>query len=274
MKFSGEQLVYGPGHRKYGWLFWAHISRYLHAIESLEAWDVAKERKVLDAACGSGYGTYLLSQSSTECAGIDINDEAIQYAHKNFSKNNCSFIAGSVTELPFPSDTLDCVISFETIEHLSHVQQQKFFREINRVLRSGGLMIMSTPVANGATQNPFHLHELTRNEFLAMAEPFFSRLVEYGQFLVGTSTQAGSRDIVGIDSNDCGASSGGHPSIGRRVLQASASNVRSMVDLCFGRYYLRHPRLLRAVSQSFYRRYRVVPANTEHYGFVILHGIK
>lgn len=145
---------------------WAeHWHRY-HAIQRLAA-----DKRVLDVACGEGYGSALLSRFATEVSGVDISSEAIAHATHAYSKQtNLKFFAASCTNLPFADNSFEVVVSFETIEHI--VEHVAFLNEIKRVLTPDGLLIISSP--NKAEysdarhfENEFHVKELYRDE-LAM----------------------------------------------------------------------------------------------------------
>ena len=128
----------------------------------------AKGAECLDAACGAGYGTKMLSSVARQVLGLDFSDEALAHAHANYSAGNVQFRQADLNQaLALESDRFDLVVSFETIEHLHH--QQQLVKEFHRILRPGGVLIMSSP--NGTVTrltneppNPFHIHELSNRE--------------------------------------------------------------------------------------------------------------
>lgn len=153
----------------------AHIARYQWAATFVRPGDT-----VLDAACGLGYGSYLL-QCGTMAAktiGIDGSAYAIDYANVNFSPNvsNLSFSAGMLPEAlnSFPDNSVDVVISFETLEHIP--DPDTTLKEFQRVLTPAGRIIVSVPNdwsdETGEDPNPFHLHVYTldklRNQLKAL----------------------------------------------------------------------------------------------------------
>jgi ubiquinone/menaquinone biosynthesis C-methylase UbiE len=149
-----------------------HILRY-QACATL-----ATGKAVLDAACGEGYGSDLLARSASQVTGIDLSEATIQQARKTYaSRTNLRFYCGSVTQLPYPDETFDLVVSFETIEHLTATDQIKFINEIHRVLKPDGLFVISTPNRINYSDrachiNPYHLHELTPDEFVRLLGRF------------------------------------------------------------------------------------------------------
>ena len=91
MDFTGERLVPGKVDLE---LEVEHINRYIFAS------DLVKNKKVLDAACGTGYGTALLAQSAERVFGIDISKEAISYAESNYSAKNVNFAVANIESFP------------------------------------------------------------------------------------------------------------------------------------------------------------------------------
>lgn len=142
----------------------AHIARYQWAATFVRPGDT-----VLDAACGLGYGSYLI-QCGTMAAktlGIDGSDYAIQYAQSSFASHvpALSFSLGMLPEAlkDIADNSVDLVISFETLEHVP--EPQALLAEFHRVLTPGGRIIVSVPNdwsdESGEDPNPFHLHVYT-----------------------------------------------------------------------------------------------------------------
>jgi SAM-dependent methyltransferase len=148
-----------------------HLHRYLMARE----WCRGKD--VLDVASGEGYGTALLAQVACRAVGVEIAPEVVDHANNAYRANNLSFLVGDARSLPSPDATFDVVTSFETIEHFA--EQELFLSEIRRVLRPGGLLIISTPDRDNyspaeSAANPFHVRERTRAEFELLLRSHFA----------------------------------------------------------------------------------------------------
>jgi len=131
-----------------------HVRRYEWARRAM------REGVVIDAACGTGYGTALLSHGSARAVGVDIHAPAVAFARKNYST---VVIEARVEQLPLRTRSADSFVSFETIEHLD--DPASLLTEVARVLRPGGLFLVSTPNANVSHgTNPYHVHELDLTE--------------------------------------------------------------------------------------------------------------
>lgn len=138
-----------------------HIRRYLFAQQFVAG------KKVLDVACGTGYGSAILQRANTsKVISIDIDARALRYAKRRWS--NLSLFQGNATNLPIASTSVDVVISFETLEHIS--EPHLFLKEIHRIIHPTGFFILSTPNRKLASPestlpfSPYHAFEPTLDE--------------------------------------------------------------------------------------------------------------
>lgn len=169
LEFTGERFVPGvPGE-----IVYEHVHRYAFARR------FAGGGRVLDAACGEGYGSALLAEVAGEVTGVDLDPATIQHARNKYAAaRNLRFAEGSTAALPLPAGSVDLVVSFETVEHLPATDQPAMFAEFARVLAPDGLLLVSSPnrteyTDRRAYRNPFHLHELDREELARLlAERF------------------------------------------------------------------------------------------------------
>jgi len=90
---------------------------------------ISKQMKILDLGCGSGWLTKNLNALQYNCLGVDTNVETNKIFHK-----------GTADDIPFPDKFFDCLIMIEVIEHI----EPSCYKEINRVLKDDGIIILST----------------------------------------------------------------------------------------------------------------------------------
>lgn len=134
---------------------------------------IKQSDKILDAACGNGFGLVRLAAQAGEVYGVDFSEEAIATTKRRVGGiQNIKLFAADVTKLPFADATFDVITSFETVEH---VDATSYVSEICRVLKSDGLLIVSTPQNSRGEcpVNPHHLHEYSLNEFKQIFAGFF-----------------------------------------------------------------------------------------------------
>ena len=157
-EFTGERMIpEGAGITT----FWEHIYRYRFAVK------YAPGRDILDVACGDGYGSAaLLKAGAKSLVGVDVDAATCDYARRKY---HIDARQGDAAALPFPAGSFDLVVSFETIEHVP--EPTRFLDECARVLRPGGVLVMSTPnvtvynPTQDPSHNPFHCSEMTEADF-------------------------------------------------------------------------------------------------------------
>ena len=161
-----------------------HLERYLCIKE------IVKDKVVLDAACGEGYGSWILSQTAKSVLGIDVDNETVQRAREKYGESQkLNYCQASVVNLScISSGSIDVVVSYETIEHIDEESQLKFREEISRVLKPNGILIMSTPSKEEYTdkygvKNPFHIKEFYVHEFVDFLRVKFRNIKLYNQYL-------------------------------------------------------------------------------------------
>ncbi len=175
---SIERLVVGKDDFRFEPAFLEHFARYRFArVHSPMGF-------VLDAACGTGYGTFFLAQKARLVVGIDRSHEAISFCRQHYRKRNLQFQVMDVEATAFRASSFDTVVSFETIEHLE--DPEKFLWETRRVLKSQGVLLLSTPVKGVYDQtflgeNPYHIHETEVDEFTQLLSRHFHVKNLYGQ---------------------------------------------------------------------------------------------
>lgn len=165
------------------WLRHQHIARYRWVLSLVE------NRRVLDAACGTGFGSRMMIEGGARSVlGLDLSEETIESVKRAMRIDGLTFQAGDVTSIPLENECLDAYVSFETIEHIPDDRQ--YLREASRVLSRGGRFICSTPnrlLTNpGKTIidkpfNPFHIREHSVPEFAGLLKDYFPSVQLLGQ---------------------------------------------------------------------------------------------
>jgi 2-polyprenyl-3-methyl-5-hydroxy-6-metoxy-1,4-benzoquinol methylase len=147
-----------------------HLVRYQLAAQ------VAKGKRVLDIACGSGYGAKILAQAgAAQVIAVDIDAKAIEAAKKNYGQDNIEFKTGDAESIKEADNLFDLIISFETIEHLPDAE--KYLSELARVLKKEGMALISTPNREVFGQkNPYHLREFIKAEFEEILRKYFKNI--------------------------------------------------------------------------------------------------
>ncbi|MDE7311636.1 MAG: glycoside hydrolase family 99-like domain-containing protein [Eubacterium sp.] len=155
-----------------------HMSRYFAARK------FCKDKTVLDVACGEGYGSEILSETAAEVLGVDISKEAVKNARASYESGNLRFAVQDALCLEKLNQVFDLVTAFEMIEHIQ--EQEAFLRQVRKVLKKGGIFMVSTPDKyvhehEWHTQNEFHVRELYFYEFKELLEKYFPYCYFYGQ---------------------------------------------------------------------------------------------
>jgi SAM-dependent methyltransferase len=139
-------------------------------------------KRVLDAACGVGYGSAILAPTAAHVVGMDIDEAAIEYARERYAAPNVEFRVGDLLAPELDDASFDVVCSFETLEHLP--DGEAFLGHIARCLRDDGVLVVSTPRADRTThrpENPFHHVEYSRADLDALLRRHFAEVELYGQ---------------------------------------------------------------------------------------------
>ena len=143
-------------------------------------------RRVLDMACGEGYGSEVLSRSAASVLGVDANPEAFDHARLRYVRSNLRFERG-MAELHGEAGAYDAVVFLQTIEHVQDpVGVLEHFRSL---LAPGGTVYVSTPnvltlAADGAAKssNPWHIREYRAAEFRQLCATVFGEVGLLGLF--------------------------------------------------------------------------------------------
>ena len=142
--------------------------------------------RVVDMACGEGYGSELLSRSAAAVLGVDTNPEAHEHARLRYVRQNLSF-ERNLVELHGSPGEYDAVVFLQTIEHVH--DPPAVLAHFHSLLTEGGFAVISTPnlltlAPAGAekSDNPWHLKEYRAQEFEALCRGTFAKVEMFGLF--------------------------------------------------------------------------------------------
>jgi len=125
---------------------------------------------VCDIPCGSGWGTSLLN-GYTRLIGIDIDENAINYAKIKYENKRMKFLVGNMMAIPLADNSIDVLLCLEGFEHVAPDVGLIFIDESKRVIKKNGLIIMTCPVLNDKgehTANPYHLSEYNEENLISL----------------------------------------------------------------------------------------------------------
>jgi SAM-dependent methyltransferase len=164
MILTGERTV--PGIAEENYWFRRHEVVYRRLLER------CRDRDVLEAGCGEGYGADLIADVARSVVGLDYDDSAVAHVRARYPRVDMR--QGNLADLPLPDASVDVVVNFQVIEHLW--DQGRFVTECARVLRPGGVLLISTPnritfsPGRDTPVNPFHTRELDADELVELLE--------------------------------------------------------------------------------------------------------
>jgi GT2 family glycosyltransferase/SAM-dependent methyltransferase len=181
-------------------MVYEHYHRYLFAAA------LAPGRRVLDLACGEGYGAAVLATQADEVVAVDIDEATIEHARTNHRLANLTFRQGDIRELSELADSsFDVVTCFEALEHVA--DHDRLLAEVLRVLTPEGVLLVSTPdrhvyPVTKARGERVHVHEVTQDELVALLSAEFPQLriwgqnVAVGSIIAPFGTERGSGEVL------------------------------------------------------------------------------
>jgi 2-polyprenyl-3-methyl-5-hydroxy-6-metoxy-1,4-benzoquinol methylase len=154
MEFTGERCILGKVDKR---IEEDHVNRYLLVQKIID-----KNDRVLDIACGEGYGASIMSAKTKDITGVDISVDAISYARSKYKNISNAFFVGDAKS--YSNDNpYDKLVSFETIEHIS--DYLAVIKNYNYLLKKNGLLFISSPNRIITSPNAKNLLDKPKNKF-------------------------------------------------------------------------------------------------------------
>jgi CMP-N-acetylneuraminic acid synthetase len=157
-------------------LVFNHFRRYTLAMEDLH---ISKKDTVVDASCGLGYGSYILSLHAKRVFGLDINHEYLEKARTIFGNGSIGWHTyDEFDKMVRQKDTgtINKIVCIETIEHMPQHEMIEFYNRLRSYLNPGGDMYMTIPLGNNrpSEYNKYHLNEPSIDQVYLLFESHFS----------------------------------------------------------------------------------------------------
>jgi SAM-dependent methyltransferase len=167
---AGERMIVGNM-----WGYWAHLSIYRFASE------FAKNKRVLDAGSGAGYGSDFLSSYGTHVLGLDASETAVKFSRDQYKKDNLVYETADLGRpLNLQESSFDLVFSSNVFEHVQNIDL--LASECARVMTPDGVTVVAVPpICSEAAmaldmQNQFHVHHIPPTAWEAKLLRFFHRV--------------------------------------------------------------------------------------------------
>jgi ubiquinone/menaquinone biosynthesis C-methylase UbiE len=176
-KFTGERLI--PGSKILSPMRIENLARFNFFRSQVSG------SLFLDLGCGAGEGTiYLAEDEESQVYGADLDHDALVYAQQLYQNQNAKFIQMNAEQIAFKGECFDGIISVEVIEHIP--DPNAYLAEVCRILRKGGIFILTTPnkLRSSSTPGslwPEHLREYTPEELRDLLKPVFHQVEMWGE---------------------------------------------------------------------------------------------
>ncbi|WP_127487026.1 class I SAM-dependent methyltransferase [Paenibacillus ehimensis] len=197
LEWTGERIIPKQMKPTNGMLL-EHIARYYFAAPYAQG-------RVLDIACGTGYGSHMTAKERkrevTEIVAVDNDEETLRYASREYHHQKVTYVQEDATDpgLPERLGLFDTILSFETIEHLK--DDRTFMDNLYRMLKPGGILVLSSPFGRGRgmpTSEPFHVHQLTPEQFEELFVGFAEVDIYYQRGVTFEKPRDGIRYFIGV----------------------------------------------------------------------------
>lgn len=162
---------------------------YLLYLRHVFVYEVLRSRlketdSVLEIGFGEGYGSNMISEFTKSVIGLDVNEDAVNFASEKYGTSNCSFQKYDGGKLPFEDQRFDSVVSYQVIEHID--DDHSYLKQIHRVLKNGGTFYLTTPNRLHRLEpgqepwNPFHVREYSPEQLQKLLDSIFPQVTIKG----------------------------------------------------------------------------------------------
>lgn len=166
----------------------AHVLSLIHRWPYELLMVQAKDKNVLELGCNKGFGTIIYAEDARSVKAVDTSSTAIEKARKYNARENIEYICLDSWTLPFADNTFDLTVLFQVIEHIALDKLDVFLREIKRVTRPDGQVIVSTPNRDirllpfQKPWNKFHTKEYSAQDLEQLLSRYFAEVKVEGLF--------------------------------------------------------------------------------------------
>lgn len=173
-----------------------YVIYLMHVATYRFAEPFARNKRVLDYGCGSGYGAAQMAKVASSVDAVDVADDAIAHAREQFPRANLRFhTIDPSAPLPFADESFDTVLSFQVFEHVTNVDH--YLGEIRRVLIPGGTLVLVTPDRSARLLplqrpwNRWHVREYSVRSLTSTMQRAFPD--------VQMQSMSGRRDVIDVE---------------------------------------------------------------------------
>jgi CMP-N-acetylneuraminic acid synthetase/SAM-dependent methyltransferase len=172
-----DDIISTPFQEHTGLIF-NHFNRYATALQRL---NINEHERLIDASCGLGYGTYILSLKAKEVIGLDPNKVYLEKAKSMYKSDGLHFFTYDEYTALIDSNKrrkADKIICIETFEHISKRESWDYIRTLISFLKKNGDLFLTTPIGENqpSPYNDFHLNEPSIEKLYDFFEKLFGKI--------------------------------------------------------------------------------------------------
>lgn len=171
---NGERMdinYYDMNYNNFNMYQKSHFKRYEMAKKLIK-----EDYIVADMACGSGYGSMMLSENCKEVHGVDIDEITINEIKERYgNENKVFFYNKNLLDIDF-ENKFDMIVSFETVEHFEESDIDKLMHNFHKSLKDGGKLLFSTPYDQEKSRASMKWHKtfyITEDKIKNLIEKYF-----------------------------------------------------------------------------------------------------